>query len=61
MPLVYNEIKLEHGYRIDLLVDNKVAVEVKSVDALAKVHFKQVHTYLKLSEFKLAYWLTLIR
>ena len=50
---VYDDIKLETGYRIDLLVDDLVIVEIKSVDALADVHHKQLLTYLKLSGKKL--------
>ena len=42
MPIIYKEIKLDHGYRIDLLIENKVVVEVKTVDALADVHGAQV-------------------
>jgi GxxExxY protein len=49
MPLVYRDKKLDLGYRIDLLVDEKVIIEVKSVDALNPVHLAQVMTYLKLS------------
>ena len=49
MPLVYEEKKLDLGYRIDLMVDGKVIIEVKSVDALNPVHFAQLMTYLKLS------------
>ena len=46
MPLVYKEIKMESGYRLDMLVENKVVVEIKSVDTLAPVHFAQTLTYL---------------
>ena len=49
LPFQYEEIRLDIGYRIDLLVENKVIVEIKSVDALADIHYKQLHTYLKLS------------
>jgi GxxExxY protein len=49
MPLIYEERKLELGYRIDLLVENKIIIEVKSVDALNPVHLAQIMTYLKLS------------
>lgn len=49
MPLVYEEKKLDLGYRIDLLVEGKVILEIKSVDALNPVHFAQLMTYLKLS------------
>lgn len=53
LPFIYDDIKLETGYRIDLLVDDLVIVEIKSVDALADVHHKQLLTYLKLSGKKL--------
>ncbi|MFZ0282476.1 MAG: GxxExxY protein [Bacteroidales bacterium] len=53
LPFVYDDIRLETGYRIDLLVDELVIVEIKSVEALADVHHKQLLTYLKLSDKKL--------
>ena len=53
LPLVYDDVRLEIGYRVDLLVCKKVVVEVKSVDGLTDVHLAQVITYLKLSECKL--------
>lgn len=53
VPVVYDEIKMEQGFRMDLLVDNKVIVEIKSVETLLDVHHKQLLTYLKLSERKL--------
>ncbi len=53
MPLVYKEVKQDIGYRIDLIVDNKVLVEIKSVETLAPVHFSQTLTYLKLSGLNL--------
>jgi GxxExxY protein len=53
MPFVYKEFKLDAGYRIDLLVENKVIIEIKSIETLAPVHFAQVLTYLKLSNLKL--------
>ena len=53
LPFIYKEIKLEIGYRIDLLINEKVIIEVKSVEALADVHYKQLLTYLKLSNCKL--------
>jgi len=53
LPFVYKQVKLEMGYRVDLLVENKVIVEIKSIDKLALVHFAQVLTYLKLSNLKL--------
>ncbi len=53
MPFVYKEVKLDVGYRIDLLVNNKVIIEVKSVETLAPVHYAQLLTYLRLSNVKL--------
>ena len=53
MPFIYKDVKQEIGYRIDLLVDNKVIIELKAVEQLASVHFSQVLTYLKLSNLKL--------
>ena len=53
LPVVYKEVKLDAGYRIDLLVENSVVVELKSVDAINDVHVAQVLTYLKLSGCKL--------
>jgi len=55
LPLVDNEIRLDIGYRIDLFVERKFVVEVKSVDALADIHLAQILTYLKLSDAKLGY------
>ncbi len=54
-PLVYDTIKLEAGYRIDLIVDGAVIVEVKAVDAIAPVHQAQLLTYLRLSERRLGF------
>jgi len=53
LPLVYHEVKLDAGYRIDLLVSDKVVIEIKSVDCLTDVHIAQVLTYLKLSKCKI--------
>jgi len=53
MPFIYKEVKLEVGYRIDLLVNNKLIIEVKAVESLAPVHYAQLLTYLKLSGIKL--------
>jgi len=49
LPVVYDGVKLDLGYRIDLLVENLVIVELKSVDAIAPVHQAQIISYLKLS------------
>lgn len=53
LPLVYKEINLDIGYRLDLLVEDKVIIELKSVDALNEIHIAQVLTYLKLTGCKL--------
>ena len=53
LPLIYKEVKLDCGYRLDLLVEKKVIVEVKSVEALNDIYLAQVLTYLKLSGCKL--------
>ena len=55
LPLVYEDVKLEAGYRVDLMVDGVVVVEVKSVDALAPVHEAQLLTYLRLSGRRLGF------
>ncbi|MCB2194537.1 MAG: GxxExxY protein [Bacteroidetes bacterium] len=53
MPLVFEEVKLECGYRIDILVENKVVIEIKSVESLNDVHLAQTLTYMKLGNYKL--------
>jgi len=53
LPLIYKEINLGIGYRIDILIENKVIIEVKAVDALTEIHSAQLLTYLKLSKIKL--------
>ena len=53
LPFIYEELKMEVGFRIDIFVENKVIVEVNSVEHLAELHYKQLLTYLKLSEVKL--------
>jgi GxxExxY protein len=50
LPLIYDEVKLECGYRLDLLIEKKVIVEVKSVEALNDIHMAQILTYLKLNK-----------
>lgn len=49
LPLVYREVKMDAGYRVDFLVESKIIVELKSVELLNDVHIAQVLTYLKLS------------
>ena len=53
MPIVYKEVKLDHGYRIDLLVEDKVVIEIKTVEVFNDVHTAQVLTYLRLGNYKL--------
>ena len=53
IPVVYDEIKLELGFRADIIVENKVIIEIKSVESLADVHFKQLLSYLRLTDLKL--------
>jgi len=55
LPVVYKDVKLDCGYRIDLLVESKVIIEVKAVDGLNDVHLAQILTYLKLSDCKLGF------
>jgi GxxExxY protein len=53
MPLIYEKVKLDCGYRIDILVESKVVIEIKSVEALNDVHLAQTLTYMKLGGYKL--------
>lgn len=49
LPLIYEDVRLDCGYRMDLVIEKKIIVEVKSVDALTDIHLAQILTYLKLS------------
>jgi len=53
IPLSYKSLNFDFGYRLDLLIDDKIIVEIKSVDAIHDIHFKQLLTYLRLSLKKL--------
>ena len=53
LPIIYKDIKLDHGYRIDLLVENKIVLELKTVEFLTDVHTAQILTYLKLGNYSL--------
>ena len=53
LPLIYEEVKLEAGYRIDIMIENKFIIEIKAVEALNNLHFAQLLTYLRLSNCKL--------
>ena len=51
LPITYKDIKLDHGYRIDLLIENKLVLELKTVENFTDVHFAQILTYLKLGNY----------
>lgn len=53
MPLIYDNIKMDVGYRIDLMVEGKVIIEIKSIDCVNPIHIAQLLTYLRLSECKI--------
>jgi GxxExxY protein len=53
LPIIYKNLKLEQGYRIDLLVENKLVIELKTVENFTPVHFAQILTYLKLGKYPL--------
>ena len=53
LPMIYESVNMDIGYRIDLLIENKVLMEIKSVESIVEVHHKQVITYLKLSGLQL--------
>ena len=53
LPVIYEGVKMNLGFRTDLIVNRKVIVEIKSIDAIAPVHYKQILTYLKLTNIKL--------
>ena len=53
IPLIYEQVKLECGYRADLVVENKVIVEVKAVESLNEIHFMQALTHIKLLDYKI--------
>lgn len=53
LPLIYESVKMEVGYRVDVIIENKVIIEIKAVEALNDVHLAQLLTYLKLTDCKL--------
>ncbi|MBL7127865.1 MAG: GxxExxY protein [Ignavibacteria bacterium] len=53
IAVTWDDLKMDHGFRADLIVENKVIIEVKSIEAIAPVHQKQLLTYLKLTDIKL--------
>jgi len=52
-PIIYKDIKLDHGYRIDLLVENKIVIELKTVERFTDVHYAQILTYMRLGDYPL--------
>ncbi len=55
MPIVYDGTKLDAGYRLDVVVENAIIIEIKAVDALTRLHEAQILTYLKLSGLRLGF------
>ncbi len=55
LPITYGKVRMDVGYRLDLLVERAVVVEIKSIDALASIHTAQVLTYLRFSDVRLGY------
>jgi GxxExxY protein len=53
LPIIYKEVRLEHGYRLDLLVEDQLVLELKTVEQLTDVHTAQILTYLRLGDFPL--------
>jgi GxxExxY protein len=53
MPIIYEEVKLDHGYRLDLLVENVLVIELKTVEYFTDVHFAQLLTYLRFGNYPL--------
>ena len=53
IPLIHDQIKLEVGFRADVIIENKIIIEIKSIESLTDIHFKQLLTYLKLSDIRL--------
>lgn len=53
VPVIYKEIKLECGYRLDFLIENQIILEIKSIDSLGPIHTAQILTYLKFSQKKI--------
>lgn len=53
IPIYYKGIKLDLGFRTDIIFENKVIIEIKSVELISAVHYKQLHTYLRITDLKL--------
>jgi len=61
LPVVYDELKMDLGFRADIIVEDKVILELKSIEAIAPVHLKQLLTYLKITGIKLGFNEALIK
>ena len=57
IPIVFRDIQIEEGFRADIIVENKVLLELKSVQKISSIHFKQLMTYLRLTKIKLGFLL----
>ena len=57
IPIEYRGIRFEEGFRADIIVENKILLELKSIEKITKAHYKQVYTYLRLTNLKLGYLL----
>ena len=53
LPVIWEDLKMDHGFRTDIIVENKIIIEIKSIELIANVHYKQLLTYLKVSNLKL--------
>jgi GxxExxY protein len=53
LPVIYEGVKMDLGFRLDIIVNRKVIIEIKSVEAIAPVHYRQLLTYLRLTDLKL--------
>lgn len=53
LPVIWEEIKIDHGFRADIIVGNKVIIEIKSIEVITNIHYKQLLTYLRISNLKL--------
>ena len=57
LPLIYKNIEMDHGYRIDVVVENCVVLELKTVETFSKVHYAQLLTYMKLGDYPIGFLL----
>ncbi len=53
LPVIWKNLKMDHGFRTDIIVEEKVIIEIKSIEIISKIHYKQLLTYLRISELKL--------